>query len=274
MVKVKKAVIPAAGLGSRFYPLTKAQPKEMLPVLDKPVIHYVVEEAIKAGVDEILIIVGKGKDALINYFDTHELDKRNEKEFSKFPPIFFVRQREQLGLGDAIRYAKTFVGKEPFLVLLGDTIYKTDSDKTVVNQILEEFEKIGENVIAIEEVPREKIRDYGIISGKKISEKMWEINDLVEKPEPENAPSNLGITGIYVLQPDIFDYIDKTKPGKNGEYQLTDALKLMNKDKKLFGLKFEGKRHDIGTKELWVDTFVKFAKQDKRFKQTFEENKE
>lgn len=266
MAKIKKVVIPAAGLGSRFYPLTKAQPKEMLPILDKPVIHYVVEEAVASGIKEILIIVGKGKDSIINYFDRHELDKLDTYGIKDFPEIFFVRQREPLGLADALRYSKVFVGDEPFLTLLGDTMYTTRNKDHVSKQIIDAFQRLGHSTIAIEEVPQNKTKDYGIVSGKKIAEDVWEISDLVEKPDPEKAPSNLGITGAYALTPKIFDYIDKIKPGKNGEYQLTDALKLLSKDEKLFGFKFDGTRYDIGTKELWVKTFLEFAYSDVRFK--------
>ena len=269
MGRIKKVVIPAAGLGSRFYPLTKAQPKEMLPVLDKPVIHYVVEEAIASGISEVLIIVGKGKESIINYFDKHELDKLDTYGVTKFPEIFFVRQKEPLGLGDALRYSKSFVGNEPFLVLLGDTIYTTKTDKPVSRQIMDAFDKSGASTIAIEEVSKEKAKDYGIVSGNKISDELLEIKDLVEKPEPEKAPSNLGITGIYALTPKIFEYLEKVQPGKNGEYQLTDALKLLAKNEKLFGFKFNGTRYDIGTKELWIKAFFDFAKADSRFKHLF-----
>ncbi|EQD32083.1 UTP-glucose-1-phosphate uridylyltransferase, partial [mine drainage metagenome] len=225
---IKKAVIPAAGLGKRFYPLTRAQPKEMLPVVDRPVIHYVVEEAVKSGLDEILIIVGKGKDAIINYFDKSELDGDMQKDygFDNLPDIYFIRQKEQKGLADAVRYAKGFVGDEPFAVLLGDTIYRTDTDETVTKQLINVFDKYKKPTIAIEEVKKEKVKDYGIINGKQIEDNLWRINDLVEKPDPEDAPSNMGITGIYLLEPDIFEYIEKIKPGANHEYQLTDALQL------------------------------------------------
>ncbi len=265
MGKIRKAVIPAAGLGSRFYPLTKAQPKEMLPVLDKPVIHYVVEEAVNAGLNEILIIVGKGKESIINYFDKHELDKLDISGVNKFPEIFFVRQKEQLGLADAVRYSKAFVDDEPFLVLLGDTMYKSKNKTPVSKQLMNSFTKTDKTTIAIEEVPTEKIRDYGILSGKELPNKLFRVDDLIEKPEPKDAPSNLGITGLYALTPEIFDAIDRIKPGKNGEYQLTDALKILAKSDEVFGARFEGKRYDIGTKELWIRTFFEFVKEDSKF---------
>ncbi|MEM3860573.1 MAG: UTP--glucose-1-phosphate uridylyltransferase [Candidatus Micrarchaeaceae archaeon] len=261
-MKIKKAVIPAAGLGKRFYPLTRAQPKEMLPIVDKPVIHYVVEEAVKSGIEEILIIVGKGKDSIINYFDKSDLDNGLEKEFGldKFPNIYFVRQKEQKGLADAVYYSKGFVGDEPFVVLLGDTIYRTNTTKTVTKQILDIYEEKAAPIIAVEKVSQEKIKDYGIIDGKQINKHIWKITDLIEKPNPKYAPSNIGITGIYALEPNIFEYIKKIKPGVNGEYQLTDALKLLCKDKPIFGYIFNGKRYDIGTKEMWIKSFLEFSK--------------
>ena len=262
-MNLKKVVIPAAGLGKRFYPLTRAQPKEMLPLVDKPVIHYVVEEAVKSGLDEILIIVGKGKDAIMNYFDKTNIYEDLEKKYGiyDFPNIYFIRQKEQFGLADAIRYAKSFVGDEPFVVLLGDTIYKSNNQLTVTQQLINIYTEHKLPVIAVEEVDKEKIKDYGIIKGNKISEKVWLIKDLVEKPKIANAPSNMGITGTYILESDIFDYINRIKIGVNNEYQLTDALKLLCKDKSLLGYKFEGKRYDIGTKELWIKTFIEFSKE-------------
>ncbi len=265
MQKIRKIVIPAAGLGSRFYPLTKAQPKEMLPIIDKPVIHYVVEEAIKAGINQILIIVGKGKEALINYFDSHELDSLDTEGKNRFPEIFFVRQKKPVGLGDAIRYAQKFVGNEPFLVLLGDTIYQSSSDMNVAQQLLSAFEKTGSPIIALEKVKKEKTKDYGIISGENLGGRLWLIKKLVEKPEPKDAPSDLAITGAYILPPEIFGYLEKIKPGKNNEYQLTDALELLARENKLLGYEFDGTRYDIGTKELWIRAFIEFIDKDPRF---------
>lgn len=265
--KIRKVVIPAAGVGTRFYPLTRTQPKEMLPVLDKPVIHYVVEEAVLSGLDEILIIVGHGKDSIIDYFDRHPLDlKMDGFEIDAFPEIYFVRQREQRGLGDSIKYAEKFTGDDPFLVLLGDTIYKSRSGTTTTTQILSTYEKIGKPMIMVEDVPREKLQDYGVISGMKISDSLWKVNDLVEKPKPENAPSNLGITGTYILHPEIYDIIREMKPGKNNEYQLTDALKHIASKDDLLAFEISGTRFDIGTKELWVKTFIDFAREDPRFR--------
>ena len=264
--KPKKVVIPAAGMGKRFYPLTRAQPKEMLPIVDKPVIHYIVDEAIKSGIKEILIIVGYGKDAIVNYFDRSVLDDEIYATYRlDFPDIYFVRQKNQLGLGDALRYARNFVDDEPFAVLLGDTIYTSPNEKTVTAQILNKYSKVGEPVIAVERVAKEKISDYGIVSGRRVDATTWKVKNLVEKPSPESAPSRLGITGIYILDGRIFEYLDQLKPGRNGEYQLTDALSSYVRDYPLYASSFLGKRYDIGTKELWIKTFFDFARRDPQF---------
>ena len=258
---IKKAVIPAAGTGKRFYPLTRAMPKEMLPLLDKPVIHYVVEEAVKSGLDEILIIVGHGKESIIDYFDYNDLDKEMDNYgIRNFPSIYFIRQKEQLGLGDALKYSKKFVDDDPFVVLLGDTVYVSNTEKTVTRQIIDVYDKLESPLIAVEKVKKEKIKDYGMISGKKIRRNLWKIRYLVEKPEPDRAPSDLGITGIYILDNKIFDYLSRIKIGKNNEYQLTDALNLYAKENDLYASSFKGKRYDIGTKELWYEAFMEFLK--------------
>lgn len=267
MSKVKKVVIPAAGAGKRFYPLTKAQPKEMLPIYDKPVIHYVVEEAVRSGLDEILIIVGQGKDAIINYFDYNILDDSlDEYGIRSFPDIFFVRQKKLLGLGDSLRYAEKFVGDEPFALLLGDTIYRSHEKKTVTSQIVDSYYKVKNPIIAVEKVRKEKIPDYGIISGKSVEKDVWKIDSLVEKPSAKEAPSDLGIVGIYLLEEDIFSYLKQIKAGKDGEYQLTDALNLFCKDHDLFATTFKGDRFDIGTKELWMEAFIEFMKMNGKHK--------
>lgn len=268
MGKLRKVVIPAAGLGSRMYPLTRAQPKEMIPVLDKPVIQYVVEEALSTGADEILIIVGKGKEAIINWFDSHQLDEKFG-EVPNFPEIFFVRQKDQLGLADAIKYAKKFVNDEPFMVLAGDTIYKSGTEKTVSQQLLELYKQKKSTSLSLEEVTMDKVKYYGIIDGIKEAQDVYLIKEMIEKPSIEDAPSNMAITAAYILEPDIFNYIDKIKPGKNNEYQLTDALNLMCKDKDVWGKKINGKRFDIGSKEFWIKTFIEFAREDPRFKDLF-----
>lgn len=260
MERIRKAVIPAAGKGKRFYPLTRAQPKEMLPVLDRPVIHYVVEEAVKSGLDEILIIVGYGKDAIINYFDRHPLDgEMDEYGLENFPDIYFVRQKEQNGLADSIRYAEKFTGDEDFVVLLGDTIYKSCSEGTVTSQLISLYREKHAPSLMVEPVPEEKVKDYGIVSGDFISDSVVKVNGVVEKPDPGSTNSRLGITGIYVFGGYIYDYLRRISPGTNGEYQLSDAYNLMVRDMDVLAKIMEGRRYDIGTKELWIRTFVEFA---------------
>lgn len=264
-MKIRKVVIPAAGMGSRLYPLTRAQPKEMLPIVDKPVIHYVVEEAIKGGLDEILIVIGKGKEAVINYFDSSLSQAQDEYGFDKFPEIYFVRQKEPRGLADAVNCAHKFVGDDPFVVLLGDTIYTTSSKESVVKQITKAAESKSASTIAIQKVKEAEMKFYGIISGKAVGDRMWLLDGAVEKPDPKDAPSDMGITGIYAFTNEIFDYINKLEKGRNGEYQITDAIKAMCKNSEVYGYEFEGKRYDIGNKELWLRTFIEFAQKDKRF---------
>lgn len=267
MSRIKKAVIPAAGLGTRFYPLTRAQPKEMLPLVDRPVIHYVVEEAIKSGLDEILIIVGAGKDAIINYFDGNQLDETHNNEiFASMPDIYFVRQKHQLGLADSLRYAEKFVDGEPFVVLLGDTVYTSNSDLTVTRQMIDIYNRRNKPIIALEQVPKELTRNYGIVEAETQSDGTFLVKDMVEKPNPEDAPSNLGITGLYALESNIFDYIRRTTPGKNNELQLTDALSLLAHETPVFGFEISGSRYDIGSIDLWIKSFLEFIKRDERYR--------
>ncbi len=268
MIKMK-AVIPAAGWGLRFLPLTKEQPKEMLPVVDKPTIQYVVEEALDSGITDIVIITGRHKRGIEDHFDrSYELESilergnkteylRQVREISSMADIHFIRQKEQRGLGDAVRMARQHIGDEPFAVMLGDTIYR--SKVPVVKQLMNVHERTGRSVIAIEPVPREKVKDYGIVKGQQIEPDLVLIDDLVEKPHPELAPSNLAIAGTYVLTPAIFDCIDHTTPGLNGEVQLTDALRLLRKREEIYGWRFEGKRYDIGDMLGWLKTQCELA---------------
>ncbi|QMW03477.1 UTP--glucose-1-phosphate uridylyltransferase GalU [Spirosoma foliorum] len=266
---IKKAVIPAAGFGTRFLPATKAQPKEMLPIIDRPTIQYVVQEAVDSGIEDILIITGKGKRAIEDHFDrNHELETRlEEKEdqllldemrrLSDMANLHYVRQRELNGLGDAIRYAKHHVGNEPFAVLLGDTIM--DSVIPVTQQLIDTYAQYGGSVIAVEEVPRDKVNRYGIVGGNSISDRILELTTLVEKPAIADAPSNLAIAGRYILTPEIFSMLEQTPAGKNNEIQLTDALLLLLKRENLYAHRIEGKRHDIGNKLDFLKTTVEFA---------------
>lgn len=266
---ITKAVIPAAGLGTRFLPATKAQPKEMLPIIDRPTIQYVVQEAVDSGIEDILIITGKGKRAIEDHFDRNfELENRlEEKEdqllldemrrLSDMANLHYVRQRELNGLGDAIRYARHHVGNESFVVLLGDTIM--DSVIPVTQQLIDTHEQYGGSVIAVEEVPHDKVNRYGIVGGRPISDRILELDTLVEKPAINEAPSNLAIAGRYVLTADIFDALEQTEFGKNGELQLTDALLLLLKRQNIYAHLIEGKRHDIGNKLDFLKTTVEFA---------------
>lgn len=265
-----KAVIPAAGYGTRFLPATKAQPKEMLPVYDKPTIQYVVEEAVASGIDDILIITGRGKRAIEDHFDRSiELElslKNSSKEehlkevinISELADIHFIRQKEQKGLGDAVYTAKKYVGNEPFCVLLGDTV--TVSKTPCTKHLIEIFEKYNSSVIAVERVRKEKIESYGIVKCEPI-DNVLKIVDLVEKPKPEDAPSNLGIIGRYLLTPEIFDCIEKVPRGTGGEIQLTDALGLLKDRQDIYAYEFKGTRYDIGTKLDWLKSSIEIALQ-------------
>lgn len=276
---IKKAVIPAAGLGTRFLPATKAQPKEMLPIIDTPTIQYVVQEAVDSGIEDILIISGKGKRAIEDHFDRNfELEARlEEKEdevlynemrrLADMADIHFIRQKEINGLGDAIYYARHHVGNEPFAVLLGDTII--DSVIPVTQQLIDIYEQYRSTVLAVEEVPHDKVSRYGIVGGKKRSDRIMELDTLIEKPSIETAPSNLAIAGRYILTPEIFRAIEQTGKGKNNEIQLTDALLLLLKRENIFSCTFEGKRYDIGNKLDFLKTTVEFALKRKEFSKPF-----
>jgi len=266
---IRKAVIPAAGLGTRFLPATKAMPKEMLPIIDKPVIQYVVEEAIQSGIEDIIIITGRGKRAIEDHFDkSFELESILEKRkkldllkkvrnISNLVDIHYIRQKEQKGLGNAIYCAKKHIGNESFAVLLGDDIIK--SETPCIKQLINVYKKYKSSVIALEEVPKEKVSDYGIIKGKKIDNSLYRIEDLIEKPPIEEAPSNLAIPGRYILTPNIFDCIEKVPSGKGNEIQLTDALKLLFKNEDIYGYKFKGKRYDIGDRLGYIKATIDFS---------------
>ena len=276
---IKKAVIPAAGLGTRFLPATKAQPKEMLPIIDTPTIQYVVQEAVDSGIEDILIITGKGKRSIEDHFDrNYELETRLEEKqdealllemrrLSDMADIHFVRQRELNGLGDAIYYARHHVGNEPFAVLLGDTIM--DSVIPVTQQLIDTYDQYRGTVIAVEEVPADKVNRYGIVGGTALSDSIMELNTLIEKPSIKAAPSNLAIAGRYILTPDIFAAIEQTAKGKNNEIQLTDAMLLLLKRENIYSHRIEGKRHDIGNKLDFLKTTVEFALKRKEFSAPF-----
>ncbi|MDY2986201.1 MAG: UTP--glucose-1-phosphate uridylyltransferase GalU [Peptoniphilus sp.] len=275
-MKIKKAIIPAAGLGTRFLPFTKAVPKEMLPIIDTPNIEYIVREAVEAGIEEILIILGRNKSSIEDYFDSNiELEEKlksankiNEleqiNELNSLAKIHFIRQHKALGLGHAVNCAKSFVSDEPFLLLLGDEII--DLNDNASKGLIELFNETGLSVVGLLEVPKTEVNKYGIV--KLVND---EIVDMVEKPSIETAPSNLAIIGRYVITPKIFDLISKTKPGYGGEIQLTDALLKLLKYEKIMGKKITGKRFDTGSKIGYLKATVEYALKDKDFGEEFKE---
>ena len=276
---VKKAIFPAAGLGTRFLPATKASPKEMLPLVDKPLIQYVVEEAIASGIEEIIIITGRGKRAIEDHFDiSYELEnvlkeKGNTKslaeiqKISNMVDICYVRQKEALGLGHAILCAKNLVRDEPFAVLLGDDII--DSEVPALKQMLEIYNKYGASVIAVQEVDRSQVSGYGIIKAVPIADGVYKIYDMVEKPSIEDAPSNLAIIGRYILVPEIIGLLEKTEPGRGKEIQLTDALRELVKTMPVYGYKFQGKRYDAGDKLGFLQATVEIGLKNEEFGESF-----
>jgi len=270
MTRVKKAVFPAAGLGTRFLPATKAQPKEMLPLVDTPTIQYVVEEAVASGLAEIILVTGRNKRAIEDHFDAafeleYYLNDRGKTEelaqiktISELASVCYVRQKEPLGLGHAILCARPLVGDEPFGVFLGDDIIG-GAAVPCMRQLLDVFEKYNGPVIAVEKVPRERIHQYGVIAGRHLAGNVWEISDLVEKPKAEDAPSDLAIIGRYVLTPDLFPILAATAADRRGEIQLTDGLRTLRTQRPMYAVEFEGKRYDTGDKLGFLKATVEFA---------------
>ena len=279
MSRVKKAIIPAAGLGTRFLPATKAQPKEMLPIVDKPTLQYIVEEAIDSGIEEILVITGRNKKSLEDHFDKSvelelELEKSGKQEMldmvrhiSDMVNIQYIRQKEPRGLGHAVLCAKSFIGNEPFAVILGDDI--VDSEKPCLKQLIDIYNEYNTTILGVQQVKREDVNKYGIVNGKQIDEKLHLIKDLVEKPDIENAPSNIAILGRYILKPEIFDVLENQKPGKNNEIQLTDALKTLSETQAMYAYEFDGKRYDVGEKFGFLQATVEFALKNKELEEQF-----
>jgi UTP--glucose-1-phosphate uridylyltransferase len=279
-MKVKKAVFPVAGLGTRFLPATKSSPKEMLPLIDKPLVQYVVEEAVASGIEQILFVTGRGKHNIEDHFDisveleAHLYDKGKDRELSgvreiaEMVNIFYVRQRQALGLGHAILCAKDFVGNEPFAVLLGDDI--VDSERPCLGQLLDVFDRQGGSVLALEKVPMENISSYGCVAAEQISERVFHVTDMVEKPARDEAPSDMAIIGRYVLSPRIFEILLDQEPGKGGEIQLTDALLKLSKEDMVYGCLFEGLRHDCGDKLGFLKATVDMALKRNEFSTEFE----
>lgn len=268
-MKVRKAIIPAAGLGTRFLPATKAMPKEMLPIVDKPTIQYIVEEAVESGIEDIIIVTGKGKRAIEDHFDhsfelEHTLAEKGKIELlnevqkaSKLVDIHYIRQKEPRGLGHAIWCARKFIGNEPFAVLLGDDIVR--AEKPCLKQMIDQYERYNASILGVQTIAESEVSRYGIVDGNKIGERFFGVNNLVEKPRREEAPSNLAIMGRYILNPMIFEILEKQKPGTGGEIQLTDAIAELNQYEAVYAYDFEGTRYDVGEKMGFIQTTIEFA---------------
>ena len=268
--KIRKAIIPAAGLGTRFLPATKAQPKEMLPIVDKPTIQYIIEEAVASGIEEILIITGRSKKCIEDHFDKSvelelELEKSGKeemlkmvREISDMVDIHFIRQKEPKGLGHAISCAKTFVGNEPFAVLLGDDIVYNEG-KPCLKQLIDCYDEYKTSVLGVQTVEAKDVNKYGIVNGIHIEDRVYKVKGLVEKPPVEEAPSNVAILGRYIITPQIFKILEETKPGKGGEIQLTDALLKLIDEEAMYAYDFEGTRYDVGDKLGFLKATVEYA---------------
>jgi UTP--glucose-1-phosphate uridylyltransferase len=278
--KIRKAIIPAAGLGTRFLPATKAQPKEMLPIVDKPTIQYIIEEAIASGIEEILIITGRNKKSIEDHFDRSvelemELEKNNKtqllevvKDISGMVDIHYIRQKEPKGLGHAIRCAKTFVGNEPFAILLGDDIVYIE-EKPCLKQLIDCYNEYKTSILGVQTVAEEDVSKYGIVDGIPVEYKVSKVKGLVEKPAVDEAPSNTAILGRYIVTPRIFDILDNTRPGKGNEIQLTDALLELIKEEAMYAYKFEGRRYDVGDKLGYLQATVEYALRKPELKEEF-----
>ncbi|GKZ05016.1 UTP--glucose-1-phosphate uridylyltransferase [Paraclostridium bifermentans] len=266
---VKKAIIPAAGLGTRFLPATKSQPKEMLPIVDKPTLQYIIEEAINSGIEEILIITGRNKKSIEDHFDKSvelelELQQKGKtemlemvQEISNMVNIHYIRQKEPKGLGHAIHCAKSFIGDEPFAVLLGDDI--VDSDTPCLKQLIDAYDEYKTSILGVQEVAKEDTDKYGILDCKYIEDRVYKVKDMVEKPSVEEAPSNIAILGRYIITPAIFEILENQAPGKGGEIQLTDALKTLAQHEAIYAYNFEGRRYDVGDKLGFLEATIDFA---------------
>lgn len=278
-MRVKKAIIPAAGLGTRFLPATKAQPKEMLPIVDKPTIQYIIEEAVASGIEEILIITGRNKKSIEDHFDKSielelQLEQTGKEEYLKMvrdisgmANIYFVRQKEPKGLGHAINCAKAFVGNEPFAVMLGDDI--VDSEVPCLRQLMDCYLKYETSILGVQQVPVAEVNKYGIIDGIEIESSIYKLKNVVEKPKVSEAPSNVAILGRYIITPRIFDILDNTKPGTGGEIQLTDALKTLMEEEDMYAFNFKGRRYDVGDKQGFLQATVEYALKDEQLREGF-----
>ncbi|MDU5070383.1 UTP--glucose-1-phosphate uridylyltransferase GalU [Finegoldia magna] len=277
-MKVRKAVIPAAGFGTRMLPASKSVPKEMLPIYDKPTLHHIVKEVVDSGITDILIIISKDKGSIEDYFDVNfelefELNKKSSEisreihELSKMANIYTIRQKKKNGLGDAIKYAESFVGDEPFAILLGDDIiYNTPDELPCIKQMVDIYETEQSPILGVQKVSWEDVSKYGIVNGVKTSDRITEVESLIEKPSRDEATTNLAILGRYIVTPDIFPILHETKPGKNNEIQLTDALNKLVEKRKMIAYDFIGKRYDVGNKLGFVKATVDFALNDDKIK--------
>lgn len=268
-MKVRKAIIPAAGLGTRFLPATKAMPKEMLPIVDKPTIQYIVEEAVESGIEDIIIVTGKGKRAIEDHFDnSFELEQNllekgkmellsEVQKSSSMVDIHYIRQKEAKGLGHAIWCARKFIGDEPFAVLLGDDIVQ--AEKPCLKQMIEQFDRYNSSVIGVQNVLENEVSRYGIVAGKEVANRLYSVSGLVEKPKKEEAPSTIAIMGRYILTPKIFEILEQQQPGAGGEIQLTDAIAELNRSEAVYAYDFEGTRYDVGEKLGFIKTTIEMA---------------
>ena len=269
MKPVRKAIIPAAGLGTRFLPATKALAKEMLPIVDKPTIHFIIEEALASGIEDIVIVDGKSKRSIEDHFDSNPELENNLKEKGKDEllklveettdiNLYFIRQSHPRGLGDAVLTAKSFIGDEPFVVMLGDDLMADETPLT--KQLIDRYNTTGESTLAVMKVPHEQVSEYGVIAPEKeVEDGLHQVNSFVEKPKPEDAPSDLAIIGRYLLTPEIFEELENTKPGKGNEIQLTDAIDSLNKRQHVYAHEFKGKRYDIGSKIGFLTTNIEYG---------------
>lgn len=278
-MKVRKAIIPAAGLGTRFLPATKAQPKEMLPIVDKPTIQYIIEEAVASGIEEILIITGRNKKCIEDHFDKSielemELEKSHKEELlelvrgiSDMADIHYIRQKEPKGLGHAILCARAFVGNEPFAVLLGDDV--VDSEVPCLKQLMDCYKEYKTSILGVQTVAHEDVNKYGIVDGIHIEDRVYKVKKLVEKPAIDEAPSNVAILGRYIITPQIFEILQGTEPGKGGEIQLTDALQTLIQNEAMYAYNFEGRRYDVGDKLGFLQATVEYALKREELREPF-----
>ncbi len=269
MMNVRKAIIPAAGLGTRFLPATKAQPKEMLAIVDKPTIQYIIEEAVEAGIQDIIVVTGRNKRSIEDHFDRSielelELEKSNKQEMldmvrdiSEMANIHYIRQKEPRGLGHAILAAQHFIGDEPFAVLLGDDVVV--SKQPCLGQMLDIFREYQTSILGVQTVAHEVVDKYGIIAGKQVDDRVYKVNDMVEKPSLEEAPSNVAVLGRYIITPEIFRFLETQDAGKGGEIQLTDALRRLAKEQAMYAYDFKGRRYDVGSKTGFIQANIEFA---------------